>query len=60
MRQMGSLQQMNPPEVEPSLEKGFLCRSCDRFKDDVFILLDGSVVCGDCVDFWERDRVKQN
>ncbi len=51
---------MNPPEVEPSLENGFLCVSCDRFKDDVFILQDGSVVCGDCVDLWERDREKQN
>jgi hypothetical protein len=51
---------MNPSEVEPSREIGFLCGSCNRFKDDVFILRDGSVVCGDCVDLWERDREKQN
>ena len=41
---------MNPSEVEPSLENGFLCGSCNRSKDDVFILPDGSVVCADCVD----------
>jgi hypothetical protein len=51
---------MKPSEAEPSLEDGFLCGSCDRSKDDVFILRDGSVVCGDCVDLWERDREKQN
>ena len=51
---------MNPSEVEPSLENGFLCASCNLFKDDVFILRVGSVVCGDCVDLWERDRAKQN
>ncbi len=51
---------MNPSEVEPSLENGFLCGSCNLFKDDVLILRDGSVVCGDCVDLWERDRESQN
>jgi hypothetical protein len=51
---------MNLSEVEPSLENGFLCGSCDRLKDDLFILRDGSVVCGDCVDLWERDRERQN
>jgi hypothetical protein len=51
---------MNPSEVEPGLENGFLCGSCNLFKDDVFILRDGSVVCGDCVDLWERDRERQN
>jgi hypothetical protein len=51
---------MNPLEVEPSLGNGFLCGSCNRFKDDVFILRDGSVVCGHCVDLWERDQAKQN
>jgi hypothetical protein len=51
---------MNPSEVEPSLENGFLCASCDRSKDDFFILRDGSVVCADCVELWERDRAKQN
>jgi hypothetical protein len=29
---------MNPSEVEPSLDNGFLCGSCDRPKDDVFVL----------------------
>ena len=51
---------MNPSEVEPSLENGFLCGSCDRAKDDVYVLRDGSVVCADCVELWERDREKQN
>jgi hypothetical protein len=52
---------MNPSsEVEPSLENGILCGSCDLFKDDVFILEDGSVVCGDCLDRWVSDRAKQN
>ena len=51
---------MDPSQVEPSLENGFLCGSCDRFKDDVFILRDGSVVCGDCVDLWECNRARQN
>jgi hypothetical protein len=51
---------MNPSEVEPSLENGFLCGRCDRSKDDVFILRDGSIVCADCVELWERDREKQN
>jgi len=51
---------MNLPEMETSLENGFLCGSCDRFKDDVFILRDGSVVCADCVELWERERKKQN
>jgi hypothetical protein len=51
---------MNPSEVEQSLENGFLCGCCDRLKDDLFILRDGSVVCADCVELWERDREKQN
>ncbi len=51
---------MNPSETETSLENGFPCGSCDRSKDDVFILRDGSVVCADCVELWERDRAKQN
>ena len=51
---------MNPSEVEPSLENGFLCGSCNRSKHDFFILRDGSVVCADCVDLWERDRERQN
>ena len=51
---------MNTSEVEPSLENGFRCGSCDRFKDDVFILRDGSIVCLDCAELWERDQAKQN
>ena len=51
---------MKPSEVELSLENGFLCGSCDHFKDDVFILRDGSVVCAECVDLWERSRERQN
>jgi hypothetical protein len=51
---------MKPSEAEPRLENGFVCGSCDLFKDDVFILRDGSVVCGDCVDLWERDQERQN
>ena len=51
---------MNSPEIETSFGNGFLCGSCDRFKHDVFILRDGSVVCADCVELWERDRAKQN
>ena len=51
---------MKPPEAEPSVENSFLCGSCNRPKDDVFILRDGSVVCGDCLDLRERDREKQN
>ncbi len=51
---------MNPSEVEPSLENGFLCGSCDHFKDDVFILRDGRVVCAECVDLWVSDGDRQN
>jgi hypothetical protein len=51
---------MNPSEVEPSLENGFLCGSCDRPRDDVFVLPDGSIVCADCVDLWEHNRERQN
>jgi len=51
---------MNPLEMEMGMPGGFHCGSCDRSKDDVFVLPDGSVVCGDCVDLWERDRGKQN
>ena len=51
---------MNPSEVEPGREIGFHCGSCDRFKDDLFILRDGSVVCADCVELWESEREKQN
>jgi hypothetical protein len=51
---------MDPSEVEPGLESGFRCGSCDRSKDDFYILRDGSIVCVDCVELWERDRAKQN
>jgi hypothetical protein len=52
---------MNPcSEVEPSLDNGILCGSCDRSKDDFFILQDGSILCADCVDLWVSDRAKQN
>ena len=60
MRRPEEVARMNPSEVEPSLENGFLCGSCDRPKDDVYILRDGSVVCADCVELWKLDRVKQN
>jgi hypothetical protein len=60
MRRPEEVAKMNPSEVEPSLGNGFLCGSCNLFKDDVFILRDGSVVCADCVDLWERDRAKQD
>ena len=48
------------PETEMDKRIVFLCGSCDRPKDDVFILRDGSVVCADCVELWERDQAKQN
>jgi hypothetical protein len=51
---------MNPSEVEMRVENGFRCESCNRSKDDVFLLTDGSIVCVDCADFFERDRAKQN
>ena len=51
---------MNPSEAETCREIGFHCGSCDRSKDDVFVLRDGSIVCADCVELWERDRAKQN
>jgi hypothetical protein len=51
---------MNPSEVELDKRIVFHCESCHGSKDDVFILRDGSIVCGDCVDLWERDRERQN
>jgi hypothetical protein len=51
---------MNPSEMALGLEKGFRCESCNRSKDDVFILPDGRVVCAYCVDCWQPDRAKQN
>ena len=52
---------MNPSEMELDKRIVFYCESCHGSKDDVFILRDGSVVCGDCVDLWEateRDRTE--
>jgi hypothetical protein len=51
---------MNPSEMETARESGFHCGSCDRSKDDVYLLPDGSVVCADCVELWERDQTKRN
>jgi hypothetical protein len=51
---------MNPSEMETGRELAFRCESCNRSKDDVFLLTDGSIVCVDCADFFERDRAKQN
>jgi hypothetical protein len=51
---------MKPSEIEPGLENGFSCGSCDRSKDDVYMLPDGGIVCADCVELWESDRAKQN
>ncbi len=51
---------MNPSEMELDKRIVFYCESCHGSKDDVFILRDGSVVCADCVDLWERDRERQN
>jgi hypothetical protein len=46
--------------METAEKNGFHCGSCDRLKDDVYVLPDGSVVCADCVELWKLDRVKQN
>ena len=51
---------MNPSEMETGPEIGFRCESCDRSKDDVYMLRDGSIVCVACAELWERDRAKQN
>jgi hypothetical protein len=51
---------MNPLAVETSQGICVPCGSCDRSKDDFFILQDGSVVCADCVDLWVSDRANQN
>jgi len=59
MRRPEEVAKMNP-ETEMDKRIVFLCGSCDRPKDDVFILRDGSVVCADCVELWERDQAKQN
>jgi hypothetical protein len=51
---------MNSSEKEKAVEGAFHCGTCDRWKDDIFILPDGSVVCADCVDRWESEKTKQN
>jgi hypothetical protein len=60
MRRPEEVAKMNPSEMETGREISVRCESCDRSKDDVFILPDGSVVCVDCAELWERDRAKHN
>ena len=60
MRRPEEVATMNLSEVEPSLENGFPCGMCDLSKDDFFIQPEGTIICADCVDLWERDREKQN
>jgi hypothetical protein len=51
---------MNPSEMKTGQEIGFRCGSCNRSKHDFYILRDGSIVCVDCAELWERDQAKQN
>ena len=51
---------MNPSEMETDRGVCVRCESCDSFSDDFYILRDGSIVCVDCTELWERDRAKQN
>lgn len=60
MRRPEEVAKMNPSEMELDKRIVFHCESCHGSKDDVFILRDGSVVCADCVELWERDRERQN
>jgi len=51
---------MNPSELKMCGESIFRCDSCERPTNDFYILPDGSVVCVDCAQLWERNRAKQN
>ena len=44
--------------IEVEQFTGFRCGSCDRSKDDGYMLRDGIILCEDCAELWERDPVK--